>query len=365
MSRFFSGKFSSLIPYTPGEQPSDQQYIKLNTNENPFPPIKAVVDAVTEEAERMQLYPDPECGELRKMLAKQLDIKPEQLLMTNGSDEILYYAFMAFCDADRQAVFPDITYGFYPVYAAVSGVPFQEIPLQNNWEICLEDYVGVRGTLFLANPNAPTGIALNRDQVEWLLQKRPDDLLVVDEAYVDFGAESCLPLIRKYDRLLVCQTYSKSRSMAGARLGFGAGNAELIRDLNTIKYSINPYTINRMTMAAGLASIKNEEQNRKNSQTIIRNKEWTAEALRRLGFEMTESKANFLFVRHPDIGGEELYKELKKRGILIRHFNLERIGDYNRITIGTRGQMEKLLLETKQILKDRQQVCRIHKTGTE
>ena len=353
MSRFFSGKFASLIPYTPGEQPSDQQYIQLNTNENPFPPAKAVVDAIKKEAERLQLYPDPECRELRETLANQLDLKPEQLLMTNGSDEILYYAFMAFCDADRQALFPDITYGFYPVYAAINHVPFQEIPLQDNWKICLEDYAGVRGTLFLANPNAPTGIALDRDQVEWLLRKRPDDLLVVDEAYVDFGAESCLPLIRKYDRLLVCQTYSKSRSMAGARLGFGAGNAELIRDLNTIKYSINPYTINRMTAAAGMASILNEDLNRENSRIIIRNRDWTAAALRRLGFEMTESKTNFLFARHPEISGEELYRELKKRGILIRHFNLDRIRDYNRITIGTGEQMEKLVLETEYILRNR------------
>lgn len=352
MSRFFSGKFSSLIPYTPGEQPSDQQYIKLNTNESPFPPAKAVTDAVTEEAGRLQLYPDPECKALRQALAEQLDLEPEQLLMTNGSDEILFYAFMAFCDGERPAVFPDITYGFYPVYAAVNRIPYHEIPLRENWKICPEDYAGVRGTLFLANPNAPTGIALDRDQVEWLLQKRPDDLLVVDEAYVDFGAESCLPLIQKYDRLLVCQTFSKSRSMAGARLGFGAGNSELIRDLNTIKYSINPYTINRMTASAGAASVRNEEENRKNCQTIIQNRKWTAEALCRLGFEMTESKTNFLFVRHPEIGGEELYTELKKRGILIRHFNLERIRDYNRITIGTREQMEKFVRETDSILKE-------------
>ena len=353
MSRFFSGKFSSLVPYTPGEQPSDQQYNKLNTNESPFPPSAAAASAAAAEAERLQLYPDPECRELRGALAELLGLETDQLLMTNGSDEILYYAFMAFCDEDRPAVFPDITYGFYPVYAAVNRIPYQEIPLRENWELCPDDYVGVRGTLFLANPNAPTGIALDRDQVEWLLRKRPDDLLIVDEAYVDFGAESCLPLIRKYDRLLVCQTYSKSRSMAGARLGFGAGNADLIRDLNTIKYSINPYTVNRMTAAAGAASVRNEDQNRRNCQIIIRNREWTAEALCRLGFEMTESKANFLFVRHPELSGEALYTELKKRGILIRHFSLDRIRDYNRITIGTREQMEKLVLETERILKDR------------
>ncbi len=350
MSRFFSEKFKDLEAYTPGEQPTDQQYIKLNTNENPFPPPPSVARAAQEEAGRLQLYPVIECTELRNLLAEQLGVRPQEVLMTNGSDEILNFAFMAFCDAKTPAVFPNITYGFYPVYAMINQVPYQEIPLQEDWTIRLEDYLGIRGTVFLANPNAPTGVALDRDRIEWLLKKRPDDLLVVDEAYVDFGAESCVPLIQKYDRLLICQTFSKSRSMAGARLGFGIGNEALIRDLNTIKFSTNPYTVNRMTAAAGAACLREQKTADENCRTIIENREWTAAALKSLGFEMTDSKANFLFVRHPEIGGETLYLELKSRGILIRHFSRKEIQDYNRITIGTRSQMETLVKEISSLL---------------
>ena len=350
MSRFFSEKFRELEPYTPGEQPRDQQYIKLNTNESPFAPPHSVIEAAREEAGKLQLYPDPECSELRRELGERLGLRPDQLLMTNGSDEILNFAFMAFCDEEHPALFPDITYGFYPVYARINLVPFREIPLQRDWTIRLEDYAEARGTVFLANPNAPTGIALDRDRIEWLLKKRPEDLLVVDEAYVDFGAESCVELIDRYDNLLVCQTFSKCRSMAGARLGFGAGNAALIRDLNTIKFSTNPYTVNRMTAAAGIACLREEETIRKQCGMIMENREWAANALKELGFEMTDSKANFLFVRHPEIAGETLYLELKKRGILIRHFSLAAIRDYNRITVGTREQMEALVRVTREIL---------------
>lgn len=352
MSRFFSEKYRDLTPYTPGEQPRDQAYIKLNTNESPFAPPASVAAAAAREAARLQLYPDPECTELRAALADQLGIRPQELILTNGSDEVLNFAFMAFCDEARPALFPDITYGFYPVFARLSRVPYQEIPLREDWSIRLEDYADKRGTIFLANPNAPTGIALDRDQVEWLLRKRPDDLLVVDEAYVDFGAESSVPLIGKYDNLLVCQTFSKSWSMAGARLGFGVGNEALIRDLNTVKYSTNPYTVNRMTAAAGLASVREEEARKRNCRTIMENRQWTASQLKELGFEMTNSAANFLFVRHPRLAGETLYLELKKRGILIRHFSPAPIREYNRITVGTREQMDALVKAVREILED-------------
>ena len=343
MSRFFSDKFAELKAYVPGEQPKEQRYIKLNTNENPFPPHPAVVKAAEEAAGLLQLYPEPECTELRETLAERLKVSPDELIMTNGSDEILNFAFMAFCDKHIPAVFADITYGFYPVYGQVNQVPYREIPLQEDLTIRIKDYFQTASTVFIANPNAPTGIALRREEIEEILQQNPYNVVVVDEAYVDFGAESCVPLIREYDNLLVTQTFSKSRSMAGARLGFGIANPEIIRDLKTIQYSTNPYNIDRMTMAAGIACLQNDEYNMENCRTIMANREWTRNELEKLGFEVTPSKTNFLFARHPDISGEDLYLKLKERGILIRHFSVERIKDYNRITIGSRKDMETVV----------------------
>ncbi len=343
MSRFLSEKYMELEAYVPGEQLNNQRYIKLNTNENAFPPHPAVIRAAEEAAGKLNLYPHPECRELRKALAKRMGISPDELLMTNGSDEILNFAFMAFCDKHIPAVFPDISYGFYPVYAEINQVPSREIPLQENLTIRIQDYFHAAGTIFIANPNAPTGIALRREEIEEILQANPYNVVVIDEAYVDFGAESCVPLIREYDNLLVTQTFSKFRSMAGGRLGYGIGNPELIEDLNKMKYSTNPYTINLMTLAAGTACVENDEYNLENARKIIETREWTRKELDRLGFEVTPSKANFLFVRHPGISGEQLYTKLKERGILIRHFSVERIKDYNRITIGTQEQMEAVV----------------------
>ena len=353
MSRFFSEKFTGLEAYVPGEQPKNRKYIKLNTNENAFPPHPAVAEAAALAAGSLQLYPDNECLELRKTLAERLGLKPEELIMVNGSDDILNFAFMAFCDRHIQAVFPDITYGFYPVFAKLNQVPFREIPLQEDLTVRTEDYLHAAGTIFLANPNAPTGIALNRAQIEEILQANPYNVVVVDEAYVDFGAESCIPLIREYDNLLVTQTFSKSRSMAGGRLGFGAANPEIIRDLETIRYSTNPYNIDSMTLAAGTACLQHDEYNTKNCRTIIRTREKTRKALEKLGFEVTDSKANFLFARHPGISGGELYAKLKERGILVRHFDAERIRDYNRISVGTEEQMDTLVQETEKILNEK------------
>ena len=353
MSRFFSEKFTGLEAYVPGEQPKNRKYIKLNTNENAFPPHPAVAEAAGQAARNLQLYPDNECLELRKTLAERLEILPEELIMVNGSDDILNFAFMAFCDRHIQAVFPDITYGFYPVFAKLNQVPFREIPLQEDLTVRTEDYLHAAGTIFLANPNAPTGIALSRVQIEEILQANPYNVVVVDEAYVDFGAESCIPLIREYDNLLVTQTFSKSRSMAGGRLGFGAANPEIIRDLETIRYSTNPYNIDSMTLAAGTACLQHDEYNTKNCRTIIRTREKTRKALEKLGFEVTDSKANFLFARHPGISGGELYAKLKERGILVRHFDAERIRDYNRISIGTEEQMDTLVQETEKILNEK------------
>ena len=353
MSRFFSDKYKDLEPYTPGEQPREQKYIKLNTNENPYPPLPEVAEAVRKASDKLYLYSDTECVELRKTLAERLNVSPDELLMTNGSDEILNFAFMAFCDKHTPAYFADITYGFYPVFADINQVPYEEIPLKEDLTIDISDYFQKAGTIFIANPNAPTAIALRRSEIEEILKQNLYNVVVVDEAYVDFGAESCVPLIKEYDNLLVTQTFSKSRSMAGARLGMGIGNPELIRDLNAIKYSINPYNVNSLTSAAGVASLKLDEYNMKNCEIIMETRSRSERALRELGFEMTTSQTNFLFARHPDISGEDLYLELKKKGSLIRHFSKERIKDYNRITVGTPEQMEKLTTAIKQILEEK------------
>lgn len=350
MSRFLSDKYSALTPYTPGEQPQNRKYIKLNTNESPFPPSKKAIEYASMEAEKLQLYSDPECRALTEKLAKTLGVKSTEVLLTNGSDEILNFAFMAFCDDDTPAAFPDITYGFYPVFAELNRVPYEEIPLKDDFSVDVDDYCGLGKTIFIANPNAPTGIALSTDEIEKILKSNPDNIVVIDEAYVDFGAESCVSLINKYDNLLVTQTFSKSRSMAGARLGFGVANEALIRDLNTIKYSTNPYNVNRMTMAAGIGVLEDEEYTRTNCKTIEENREFTKAELEKLGFECLESKANFILAKHPGKSGKMLYEKLKEMGILIRHFDKERICEYNRITIGTKEQMQALISALEEIL---------------
>ena len=352
MSRFFSERFASLTPYTPGEQPQERNYVKLNTNESPFPPSPGVLTAIQKEAERLQLYSDPESRLVTKAIADRYGVKPSEVLVGNGSDELLYFAFMAFCDEEHPAVFADITYGFYPVYSEVNRIPYIEVPLREDLTVAAEDYKQLNGTVFLANPNAPTGIALSPSVIEEMLRIRPDRLHVVDEAYVDFGAESVLPLITKYDNLLVIQTFSKSRSMAGARLGFAVGCEALIRDLNTLKYSTNPYNVNRMSSAAGVAAIAEDDYYRENALRIIENRTWTREKLMQLGFEVTDSKSNFLFARSGRISGNDLYLRLKERGVLVRHFGKERIADYVRITVGTRDQMMRLLSEIQAILSD-------------
>lgn len=353
MSRFFSKKYSNLIPYTPGEQPKGTEYIKLNTNESPFPPSEKAVKYATEEAHRLNLYPDPECRALTEKIAGTLGVESEEVLVTNGSDEILNFAFMAFCDDDCPAAFPDITYGFYPVYALLNGIEYEEIPLKDDFTLDIRDYFGINKTIFIANPNAPTGIALSTAEVEEILKANPKNIVVIDEAYIDFGNESCVPLIHKYDNLLVTQTFSKSRSMAGARLGFGVGCASLIQDLNTIKYSTNPYNINRMTMAAAIGALEDDDYTDGNCRKIIKNREYTMRELGKLGFVMTNSTANFIFASHPKIDGKELYLSLKERGILIRHFDKPKISQFNRITIGTEEQMKKLIDTIRDILEEK------------
>ena len=352
MSKFFSKKYEKLEPYTPGEQPQDMQYIKLNTNESPFPPHPAVAEAVAGEIAKLRLYSDPDSKVLTAMLARQLDVDADQVMLTNGSDDVLNFAFMAFCDADHPAIFPDITYGFYKVFAEVNGVPYTQIPLKADFTVDPADYIGAGKTIFIANPNAPTGIALTRDQVEEIVKSNPNNVVVIDEAYVDFGGQSAVPLLKKYDNLLVVQTFSKSRSMAGARLGMAIGSKAIIGDMNTLRYSTNPYNINRMTAAAGVATLQNDDYTKRNCQTIMENRAWTVKALQQLGFVMTDSKANFLFAKHPSLDGKTLYQKLKARGVLVRHFDKARISDYVRITVGTLEEMQALVTKIGEILEE-------------
>ena len=354
MSRFFSKKYQNLKAYTPGEQPRDMQYIKLNTNESPYPPSPSVAEAVLREAGKLALYSDPECTELVAEASALFGVKPTEILMTNGSDEILNFAFMAFCDAEHPIVFPDITYGFYPVFAELNGIPYEKIPLKEDFSIDVNDYIGIGKNIVIANPNAPTGLTLTLDEIEKIVASNPENIVIIDEAYVDFGAQSAVGLTKKYGNLLVTQTFSKSRSMAGARLGFGIGNRELIADMQTIKYSTNPYNVNRMTMAAGAAALRENAYYMENCKKIVQTREYTKKALEEMGFFVTDSKANFLFAKSEQVSGETLYRELKKRGVLVRHFSAERICEYNRITVGTQEQMEVFLAKTEEILSEMQ-----------
>lgn len=343
MSRFFSARFAALTPYTPGEQPQGQTFIKLNTNESPFPPSPGTIKAASREAERLQLYSDPDCRALTAALAGRYGVSQDQILVTNGSDDILYYAFTAFGDADHSFVFPDITYGFYSVYAKLNGIPFREIPLRADFTIDPQDYCRAAGSVVIANPNAPTGICLSVSEIEKIVCSNPDRLVLIDEAYIDFGGESALPLVNRYDNLLVTRTFSKSRSLAGARLGFGIGSKAIISDLKTLKFSMNPYSVNRMTMAAGIAALQEDAYYTANCQKIITTREAVRLELSKRGFTVLDSSANFLFAKSGRISGKQLYLQLKEQGILVRHFELPRISDFVRITIGTDEQMSLLL----------------------
>lgn len=340
------------MPYVPGEQPKDMKYIKLNTNESPFSPSESVQRAVAESIHKLQLYSDTDCTKLVNKLAEVYKVNPNQVLMTNGSDEALNFAFMAFADEENPIVFPDITYGFYPIFAKLNHIPYEEIPLSEDFSVNRDDYIGINKTIVIANPNAPSGLYLSLKEIEKIVSSNPDNVVIIDEAYIDFGTESAVKLIDKYDNLLVIQTFSKSRSMAGARLGFCIGNKSLIADLNTMKYSTNPYNVNAMTMAAGYAALCDNDYYMQNCKTIIENREYTADRLKSLGFTLTDSKTNFVFAKSDKIDGEKLYFALKERGILVRHFKGDRICQYNRITIGTREQMDAVLKAVEDILKE-------------
>ena len=351
MSRFLSSSLAALAPYTPGEQPQDRRYIKLNTNESPYPPAPGVLDALNrQEAADLRLYSDPEAKALKAALAAQYGLEPQNVYVGNGSDEALNFAFMAYATDGRGVAFADITYGFYPVFADLYRISPRIIPLDGAFRLRGEDYYGLNQTIVIANPNAPTGLALSRAEMEEIIKRNPDSVVVVDEAYVDFGGESCVPLIPKYDNLLVVQTYSKSRSMAGARLGYALGSETLIQDLETIKFSTNPYNVNRLTLRAGAAALAEQAYFDDNCRKIMDTRAYTKAALEDMGFTVLDSKANFLFAKTPALSGLEVYRRLKEKGILVRHFEKDPIRDFNRITIGTREQMDAMLQALNEIL---------------
>lgn len=352
MSRFFSSRFAALTPYTPGEQPRDKKYIKLNTNESPFDVPDSVIRAAEAASQDFRLYSDPTCLALSQALERAEGVPRDRVVWGNGSDELLNFAFMAYCDENTPAVFPDVTYGFYPVFAAVNRVPATIIPLKADFTVDLEGLAKAKGTVFLANPNAPTGMALSPEEIESLVRSDPARMVVVDEAYVDFGARTVAPLTETYENLLVVRTFSKSRSMAGARIGYAIGSPALIADLQTLRYSHNPYNLNRVSIAAGSAMLGEETLVRERCEKIALIRDETAVALRSLGFTLTPSRANFLFCKHPLLDGEALYLTLKERGILVRHFSAPRVKDYLRITVGASADMHTLVETLKEILEE-------------
>ncbi len=352
MSRFLSDRFSNIEPYTPGEQPKVSNLIKLNTNESPFPPSPKVIEALNrEEISRLNLYSDPDTKDVIDAIAEVFGVNANQVLMGNGSDEILAFAFEAFCDKDNEPCFADITYGFYPVFCELFGLNPEIIPLRDDLSIGVEDYIGKNKPIFIANPNAPTGLALSLNDIERILESNKNSVVLIDEAYVDFGAESAVSLVDKYDNLIVSRTFSKSRNLAGARIGFAISNPELIADMCKMKFSFNPYNLNRLSIIAGKESVLDTEYFDRCIAEIIKNREYTVKELEKRGFTIPDSKANFIFAKHNTLSGEEYFNELRKRSIVVRYFSKERIKDYVRITIGSKEQMTALIDATDDILK--------------
>ena len=345
MSRFWSQRTHELDPYVPGEQPKDSQYIKLNTNENPYPPSAQVLQAIQQASNGdLRLYSDPNADELKQTIADYYAVEKNNVFVGNSSDEVLAHTFVALLKHDKPLLFPDISYSFYPVYCRLFGIDYQMIPLSEHFDIRLEDYAIPNGGIIFPNPNAPTGKALDLPTIEAFLQQHPDSVIVIDEAYVDFGADTAIALVKQYNNLLVTQTFSKSRSLAGLRVGFAVGDAELIAGLERVKNSFHPYALSREAIAGASASIKDTESFESNRQKIIKTRERITPLLEQLGFSVIPSSANFVFAKPPaGYTAEQLYQQLKQQNILVRYFNAPRIDEYLRITIGTDDEMDALL----------------------
>ena len=351
MKEFWSGRIRDAVPYVPGEQPREGKFIKLNTNECPYPPSPRVVEAIRQAAgDELRLYPDPECLALRRAIAKREGLKPEQVFCSNGSDEVLAFAFQAFFDPEREIVFPRITYSFYPVYTDYFGLRCRRVPMNPDFSDPVDELCGSNGGVVLCNPNAPTGIAVGLDVVEKLLRANPDVVVIVDEAYVDFGARSAVPLIDKYPNLLVVQTASKSRALAGLRVGWAMGQENLISGLRCVRDSINSYTVDRAAQAGARAAIEDEDYFQSIRRRVMDTRERTAKVLKQMGFIVLPSQANFLFLSHPNHGGKELLDALRERGILVRWWSDPPIENWLRVTIGTDEEMEEFARGLREIV---------------
>ena len=350
--RFWSPEVRELEPYVPGEQPKIQNLLKLNTNENPYPPSPKVVEAVQAvlhaQADVLRLYPDPDATALKQAIAKQQNIDVSQVFVGNGSDEVLAHIFKAFFLQDEPILYPDITYSFYPVYSQFFGTKTKEIPLNENFEIDVRDYTQPNGGVIITNPNAPTSIALSLAEIEQVLQANPDRVVVIDEAYVDFGAESAVSLINRYENLVVCQTTSKSRSLAGLRVGFAIAQSHLIAALEAVKNSFNSYPIDRFAIAAAVASFEDQAYFEEQCQKVISSREKLVRDLTVLGFNVLPSKANFIFATHSQHDAGQLAQKLREQGIIVRYFNKPRINQFLRITVGTDEQNARLVQTLKQ-----------------
>jgi len=352
MSRFINNRYSKLIPYTPGEQPQVARLIKLNTNESPFPPSPEVIKAIdSKEVEKLNLYPDPEANVLIEAISESYGIAKSRIVVGNGSDELLAFSFMIFQGENREIYFPDISYGFYKVYAEVYGAAAKLIPLDDDLMINPKDYFNLGETIVIANPNPPTGSVLSLESIEEILKANKDNLVIIDEAYVNFGAESSLKLIDKYDNLLVIQTFSKDRNLAGARIGMAFAQEEIIKDLNKIRYSFNPYNLNRLSILAGAAAMKDKKYFEDCMEKIKETRRKFVKDMEALGFSIKPSLANFVLAKHDKISGAEYYESLKRKNILVRHFDNVHIKDYVRITIGAKEDMDTLVKVTKELLE--------------
>ena len=342
-----------VTPYTPGEQPNRPGMIKLNTNENPYPPAPGVLKAMTApDGDALRRYPDPAASVLVNALAERYQVDPSQVFVGVGSDDVLAMAFMTFFNSEKPILFPDITYSFYPVWAEEFRIPFEKVALKDDFTICKEDYYRENGGIVFPNPNAPTALAMGLEDVEEIIRHNPDVVVIVDEAYVDFGAESALKLVEKYENLLVVQTFSKSRSMAGMRIGFACGNPQLIRFLNDVKYSFNSYTMDRTTLATGVASIQDKAYFTETCEKIIATREWAKKELAALGFTFPDSKTNFIFASHKSCPAKEIFEALRQEHIYVRYFPKPRIDNHLRITVGTQEEMEKLIHFLEKYLKN-------------
>lgn len=352
--RFWSPEVRELEPYVPGEQPKIQNLLKLNTNENPYPPSPKVVDAVqavlAHQADALRLYPDPDATALKQAIAKQQNVDVSQVFVGNGSDEVLAHIFKAFFIQQEPILYPDITYSFYPVYSQFFGVQTKQIPLNEKFEIDISDYEQENGGIIITNPNAPTSIALGLDKIEQVLKANPNRVIVIDEAYVDFGAESAVELVSRYENLVVCQTTSKSRSLAGLRVGFAIAQAHLIAALEAVKNSFNSYPIDRFAIAAAVASFEDQDYFQEQCEKVIASREKLVDNLTELGFNVLPSKANFIFATHSLHDAAQLAEQLREQGIIVRYFNKPRINQFLRITIGTDEQNQRLVDTLKMLI---------------